>query len=334
MLTAYEQRVISVVDDVGPAVVSISSTRSLDGIGPPTGTGSGFFFTTDGYLITNDHVAATAAPGGLKAKLTDGREFAATVVGTDPATDIAILRLNTGGGVPTAPMGDSLKLRVGQVAIAIGNPLGFESTVSTGVVSGLGRSLRSQSGRLIDNVIQTDVPLNPGNSGGPLVNSRGEVIGVNTAIIAGAQNISFSVPMHSVEWVASQILQHGRVRRGYFGMAGAARPLSREMQRKLQVASPSIIEVIHIEPGGPAAAGRLLPGDWLVAFNGAPVPGMDDLYRLMTAHPPNQEVILTVVRDGATALNLKIVLGDERDGGDRDKPGSARRLPLPPWTRR
>ena len=303
--TDFERSVMGVVDRVGPAVVSITSqAKGKPGDG---GAGSGFIFSPDGFAVTNDHVARM--PGDeLRAKLTDGRDMRATVVGTDPSTDIAVLRLS-GGGLPSVPFGDSSRVRVGQLAIAIGNPLGFESTVSTGVVSALGRSLRSQSGRMIDAVIQSTVPLNPGNSGGPLANSAGEVIGVNTAIIAGAQSISFSVSGATAEWVVSEILQHGRVRRGFVGVQATTRPVARVLQRKLGIETPTVVEVV--QAGGPAAEGGIISGDWLLALNGVKFGSMDDLYRLMGKHPAGTKVYFTVVRHGSSALNLPVVLGDE-----------------------
>jgi S1-C subfamily serine protease len=197
------------------------------------------------------------------------------------------------------------------MAIAIGNPLGFESTVSTGVISALGRTLRSQSGRLLDNIIQTDVPINPGNSGGPLVDTKGHVIGVNTAIIAGAQGIAFSVPISTVEWVVSQIMQHGRVIRGYFGIYGVSRPASRLLQRKLKLEAPTFVEVAGTDPEGPAALGGIQAGDWIIAFNGKPVASMDELYREMGHHKPGTEVTVTVIRGASHVFNARVKLGAE-----------------------
>ncbi|CAM9749086.1 unnamed protein product [Chrysoparadoxa australica] len=306
-LIAYEKAIIEVVDRVGPAVVSITSGgASKDS--RPAGAGSGFVFSSDGYVVTNHHVAAMGEH--LHCNTTDGRELRAKVLGSDPSTDIAVLQVEA-GGLPTVQLGDATQLRVGQLAIAIGNPLGFANSCSTGVISALGRSLRAENGRLIENVIQTDVPLNPGNSGGPLVTSQGEVIGVNTAIIAGAQNISFSVPMSTAEWVVSQIMQHGRVRRGYFGVGGAIQPLSRLLQRKLRLNQPSILQVTDVVPGGPAALGGVLPGDWIVAFGGKPVSSLDDLYRLMGQHSPRSIHLVTIVRDLSLVLNKEITLGSE-----------------------
>lgn len=306
MLDAFSRTVVDVVEQVGPAVVSITLAQ-----GPqhqPAGVGSGFIFSSDGYVITNDHVVNTGLH--VWAGLTDGRKLPASIVGTDPSTDIAVLRLEA-GGLPSVKLGESKHLKVGQMAIAIGNPLGFESTVSTGVISALGRTLRSQSGRLLDNIIQTDVPINPGNSGGPLVDSKGRVIGVNTAIIAGAQGISFSVPISTAEWVVSQIMQHGRVLRGYFGIYGVSRPASRLLQRKLQLEAPTFIEVAGTDPEGPAALGGIQAGDWIIAFNGKSVASMDDLYREMGNHKPDTEVTVTVIRGAAQVFNARVRLGAE-----------------------
>mmetsp|Transcript_33748 Transcript_33748/g.55738 ORF Transcript_33748/g.55738 Transcript_33748/m.55738 type:complete len:370 (-) Transcript_33748:195-1304(-) len=310
---SFEISVCSVVDNIGPAVVSINSHLSPDS--GPAGAGSGFIFSPDGYLVTNDHVVAGAHR--LTASLTDGRKLEAALVGTDPATDIAVLRLSV-GDLPTIPFGDSTQLRVGQMAIAIGNPLGFESTVCTGVVSALGRSMRSQSGRLIDNIIQTDVPLNPGNSGGPLVTSNGEVVGVNTAIIKGAQGISFSVPIKTVEWVVTQLMRSGSVQRGYIGMGGVTRPAPASLRRlrSLKFKSNTVVQVERVEPGGPAALAGLLPGDTVLAVNGAHLSSMDHLFALMAEHGPGREVTLTVIRDLSSVHNLRVVLGS---GGARGR---------------
>uniref|UniRef100_A0A7R9UB51 PDZ domain-containing protein n=2 Tax=Pinguiococcus pyrenoidosus TaxID=172671 RepID=A0A7R9UB51_9STRA len=240
----------------------------------------------------------------------DGRTARASVVGTDPATDVAILRLNNDiTSLKTLPLGDSDQLRVGQVAVAIGNPLGFQSSVSTGVVSALGRSLRSQAGRLIDNIIQTDVALNPGNSGGPLVDSSGRVIGVNTAIIQGAQAISFSVPINTAEFVASQIMTYGTVKRGYVGIYGVTKPSPTNLVRTLGHKASTFVEVVQVEPSGPAAAAGILPGDWIIAFNGQALPSLDALYSYMTKMPPNTEATFTIIRNGSTVQNVKVKLG-------------------------
>ncbi|MGC2433190.1 MAG: trypsin-like peptidase domain-containing protein, partial [Desulfobaccales bacterium] len=215
LLDAYSRAIVKVVEEVGPAVVGITTgSPSPRQAAEQAGAGSGVLIAPDGYILTNDHVVAQARL--LQATLEDGRTLAGEIVGTDPATDLAVIRVNA-AGLPFASLGDSAALRVGQVVIAIGNPFGFQSTVSTGVVSALGRALRSRAGRLIENIIQHSAPLNPGNSGGPLVDSRGRVVGVNTAIIMMAQGIGFAIPANTAKWVVSQLLTHGRVRRGYLG---------------------------------------------------------------------------------------------------------------------
>mmetsp|Transcript_40557 Transcript_40557/g.126858 ORF Transcript_40557/g.126858 Transcript_40557/m.126858 type:complete len:349 (-) Transcript_40557:95-1141(-) len=304
-LAAFEDGMMELVERAGPSVVSILNE---DAEGRPQGTGSGFVLSSDGLVMTNDHVVASAAR--LTVQLMDGRKLGADLIGADPSTDIAVLRLATETQTPTTlPMGDSSQLRVGQLAIAIGNPLGFQSSVSTGVVSALGRSLRSQSGRLIDNVIQTDVPLNPGNSGGPLLDSSGRVVGVNTAIIQGAQSISFSVPIKTAEFVASQLVSHGAVRRGYVGIYGVTRPAPPNLVRGLGHRASTFVEVVQVEPAGPAAAAGILPGDWIIAFDGQPLPSLDALYSFMTTQAPNSDATFTVIRDGVDVKNVRVRIG-------------------------
>jgi len=234
--------------------------------------------------------------------------FAAQIVGSDPATDLAIVRAGA-TGLPTAELGDSSSLRVGQLVIAIGNPLGFQSTVSTGVISALGRALRSQSGRLIENVIQTDVPLNPGNSGGPLVDSRGLVIGINTAMIFMAQGISFAVPVSTARWVVGELVTHGKVRRAYLGIGGQARPISRRIQRSVESSATSAVEVVSVEEHGPAHRAGLREGDLIVAVNGKGVASVDDIHRLLTGWSPGSRFTLTILRDGGRH-QMDIVSGE------------------------
>jgi S1-C subfamily serine protease len=294
LLDAYSRAVVAVVDRVGPAVVSLAvSARSA---GRREGAGSGVLFTPDGYALTNAHVVRGARR--LQALLTDGSVHEAQVVGTDLATDLAVVRL-VGDRLPYADLGTSAGLRVGQLVVAIGNPLGFSSTVSAGVVSALGRTMRAQDGRLMESIIQSDVALNPGNSGGPLVDARGRVVGINTAVILGAQGISFSVPVDTARWVLTELMASGRVRRGTLGIAGQNRPLARPLARRLGLAQRSGVEVVKVEGGGPAAAAGVREGDVVVRFDGHAVAGVDDIHRLLNRRPLAEPAELSVVRDGA-----------------------------------
>jgi S1-C subfamily serine protease len=283
-----------VVERVGPAVAGIAVRgTSRRGRERELGAGSGVLFTPDGYLLTCAHVVARA--GSLGATLPDGDTLSASLVGADSATDLAVVKLD-GGGLPFAPLGDSASLRVGQLAIAIGNPLGFASTVSAGVVSALGRTMRAQDGRLIDNIIQTDVALNPGNSGGPLVDSGGRVVGINTAIIRGAQGIGFSVPVDTARWVLAQIMKHGRVRRGFLGIGAQLRPLDRRLARLHGIAQRTAVEVTTVEERGPAERAGLKSGDIVWAVAGDPVTSVDDLHRVLTRALASVPLPLRVLR--------------------------------------
>src|SRR5256712_6020739 len=259
VLDAYSHAVTSVVDAVGAAVVSVSLRH---------GGGSGVLFTPDGYLLTNAHVVGRA--GGVKIGLPDGSTHEGNLGGTDQATDLAVVHID-GAPLPAAELGKSSKLRVGQLVVAVGNPLGFSFTVSAGVVSALGRSLRAQDGRLMDAIIQTDVALNPGNSGGPLVDSRGRVVGINTAMIPGAQGLSFAVPVDTARWVLGELMLHGHVRRGVLGLSGQVRPLDRRLARKHSLGEKTGVEVMEVLPGKAAAAAGLRSGDIIVSFDGKPV---------------------------------------------------------------
>ncbi|MGH7323127.1 MAG: S1C family serine protease [Candidatus Rokuibacteriota bacterium] len=297
VLDAYSHAVVAVVEQVGPAVVSIAAgARTAPGRPERLGAGSGVLITPDGYVLTNSHVVHAA--GRLEVTLTDGRTLGATMVGDDPATDLAVIRV-IASGLPLAPLGQSAGLRVGQLVIAIGNPFGFQSTVSAGVVSALGRSLRSTTGRLIENIIQTDVALNPGNSGGPLVDSRGRVVGINTAIIAIAQGISFAIPVDTAGWVVSELLTRGRVRRAYLGLSGQTRPVERRLARSLGLAQETAVEIVTVEPAAPAAQAGLREGDLIVSLDGAPVRRIDDLHRALAAGAVGVPLILGIVRAGA-----------------------------------
>jgi S1-C subfamily serine protease len=291
LLDAYSQAVTSVVDRIGPAVVRVEPQIS----GRTGGMGSGVFISPDGLLLTNSHVMQ----GSREAKLVgyDGRPIQARMIGDDPDTDLALLRAN-GDRLPFAALGDSKRLRRGQIAIAIGNPLGFESTVTAGVVSALGRSLRAKSGRLIDDVIQTDAALNPGNSGGPLVATSGEVIGINTAVIMGAQGICFAVASNTASFVVTELIRHGRVRRASIGVAGQTVPLPRRVAYAAGLPFNSGVVIAAVESGSPAAEAHLEPGDVILSLNGAPVGGVDDLVRLLNGDCIGQTMEVVVLRRG------------------------------------
>jgi len=294
LLDAYSRAVISVVEHVGPAIVSISvGQESLQAGFEPMGAGSGFVLTPDGYILTNSHVVAAAKK--IEAIFVDGRRLAASVVGDDPSTDLAVVRVS-GSGLPYATLGDSSELRVGQLVIAMGNPFGFQSTVSTGVVSALGRTLRGQQGRLIENIIQHTAPLNPGNSGGPLLDSQGRVSGVNTAIIAQAQGIGFAIPANTAKNVVAQILTLGRVRRGHLGLVGMPRKLDRRLVRFYKLGSDYGVEIAALEPDAPAARSGLRVGDIIVSAAGKSVTGIDDLFRILGEEPVGRAFALGVVR--------------------------------------
>ncbi len=309
LLDAYSRAVIKVVETVGPAVVSVSvGMKSRGNETEQTGAGSGVLIAPDGYILTNDHVVHSAQQ--LSATLTSGTTLPATIVGVDPATDLAVIRAD-GSGLPYATLGESGLLRVGQLIIAIGNPFGFQSTVSTGVVSALGRALRSQQGRLIENIIQHTAPLNPGNSGGPLVDSRGRIVGINTAIIMIAQGIGFSIPSSTSKWVVSQLLTNGRVRRGFLGIAAQQRPLSRRVVRFHNLKSDFAVEVISVMSDGPAARSGILQNDLIVAINGQEVTSVDQIHSFLSEWPLGEAVKLTIIR-GQERLEKEIVPSEER----------------------
>lgn len=304
LLDAYSRAVIHVVDAVGPAVVNIGVGRATRR-GEQSGAGSGVVIAPDGYILTNSHVAHGATR--LAITFTDGSTRPATVVGTDPPTDLAVIR-TFDSGLAYAKLGNSGGVRVGQLVIAMGNPLGFESSVSTGVVSARGRSMRSQDGRLIENIIQHTAPLNPGNSGGPLLDSHGNVIGINTAIIAMAQGIGFAVPANTADVVLSQIIQHGRVRRGFLGISARTRPLDRRLVRALGLPAEQAVEVMKIEADSPASHNGLHRGDIIVAMNDLPVRSVDDLHRLLTEWQPSEPVRVSLLRGKAlSAIEVRPV---------------------------
>ena len=305
LLDAYSRAVISAAEKVSPSVVKIDvhhrwgGRRAGDRSGPQEahGAGSGFVFTPDGFVLTNSHVVHGAEK--IEAVLADGRRFGADLVGDDPITDLAVVRINASHPSPAlvpAMLGDSQTIRVGQLVVAIGNPYGFQCTVTAGVVSALGRSLRSTSGRLIDSVIQTDAALNPGNSGGPLVASHGDVIGVNTAVILPAQGICFAIGINTAKFVAGRLIKDGRIRRGSIGVAGQNVPLLRRLVRFHDLPVESGILVVSIEPDSPARRAGLQEGDVIVGFAGRPVAGIDDLHRQLVEEQVGVRTPLTVIR--------------------------------------
>ncbi len=302
----YSRTVTRAVDIVAPSVVSIEVSRKDAGRrgGPDqaTAAGSGFVFASDGLILTNSHVVEGSAK--VQVALPDGRDYVADVIGQDPDTDIAVLKI-TAPDLVSVTFGDSRGLQAGQLVIAIGNPYGFHHTVTAGVVSALGRSLRSRSGRLIDQVIQTDAALNPGNSGGPLITSDGAVVGVNTAIIAGGQGLSFAVPISAVVAILPALLRDGRVRRGYLGIAGQNVPLLRRVTRFHRLDQASAVLVISVEPDGPALSAGVRDGDLIVSFDGVRVESLDDLHRLLTEARIGTRAKLVVLR-GPALLDLDV----------------------------
>ena len=310
LLDAYSQAVVRATDAIAPAVVKIDVRQRLVAPAgaaqrPPMdvgGSGSGFIFTPDGLILTNSHVVHDAR--SIDVTLADGRHFRADLVGDDPDTDLAVIRIAAPDLTP-ARLGDSQAIRPGQLVIAIGNPYGFNATVTAGVVSALGRSLRSRTGRLMDDIIQTDAALNPGNSGGPLVNGRGEVIGVNTAIIQGARGIAFAVAINTATFVAGRLIRDGRIRRGLIGVAGQNVPLPRRLVRYYGLSTESGVFVVSIEPNSPAQRAGLAEGDLVVAFDGQPVAAIDDLHRMLTDTQVGVEAELVVLR-GTERLVLRL----------------------------
>jgi S1-C subfamily serine protease len=299
LLDAYSRAVVHAAEEVGPSVVNIEVRRPD---GQRQGSGSGFVITPDGFVLTNSHVVHGA--GKIEVTLGDGRHPDAHLVGDDPDTDLAVLRVYAPQLRPVR-LGESKGVRVGQVAIAIGNPYGFQCTVTAGVVSALGRSFRAITGRLIDDIIQTDAALNPGNSGGPLVNSRGEVIGVNTAVILHAQGLCFAIGIDTAKYVAGWLIKEGKIRRSYIGVGGQNVPLHRRLVRHYRLPASSGVRVIAIAPGGPAARAGLREGDVMVEFKNRPVASIDALHKLLTGDQIGVQSELTVIR-GADKLALHV----------------------------
>src|SRR6266516_2406141 len=298
LLDAYSEAVITAAERVNPSVVNIEFQQQ----NRRGGSGSGFIFTPDGFILTNSHVVQGA--NDIEVTLSDGQRYEADKVGDDPDTDLAVVRITAPNLVP-ATFGDSQSIRVGQLVIAIGNPYGFQCTVTSGVISALGRSLRSQSGHLIDNVIQTDAALNPGNSGGPLVTSNGEVIGVNTAVILPAQGMCFAIAINTATFVAGRLIKDGKIRRGYIGVAGQNVPLYRRLVRGHDLPAATGILVVSIEPNSPAQRAGLREGDIIAGFADHPVADIDALHRILTDHQPGVRAPVLVLR-GSDKLVLQI----------------------------
>jgi S1-C subfamily serine protease len=289
-LDAYSAVIVRVAETISPAVVHLRA-----GQGRQTGSGSGVLFTPDGLLLTNAHVVRRHER--VRLRLQDGREVSGRVVGADPWTDIAVVKAET-DRAPHAELGDSARLRVGQLVVAVGSPFGFESTVTAGVVSALGRTLRSITGHLVDNVIQTDAALNPGNSGGPLVDSRGQVIGINTAVIAPAQGICFAIPINMAKHIIPQLLKHGRVVRGYLGLHARNVRLPAHVQRQFNLTQTTAVEVMQVETGAPADQAGIDEGDQIVALGDQPVPDIDVLHRRLTELPIDVPTLIVLLRQG------------------------------------
>ena len=321
LLDAYSRAVIDVVDRVGPAVVALAVRGGQANDRQPSGrngrerggAGSGVIVAPDGLILTNSHVAGAVGGSAARIDVTtpDGQDLRARLVGDDPDTDLALLRVDEAVTLPSAQLGDSKRLKRGQLVIAIGNPLGFESTVTTGVVSALGRSLRSRNGRMIDDVIQTDAALNPGNSGGPLVSSHGEVIGINTAVIMGAQGICFAVAANTANFVLGELVRHGHVRRAFIGIAAQQIVLPPRLRRAAGLDQERAVVAGTVEPDGAAARAGLRGGDIIVALDGETITGADDLVRALTGDKIGRSAALDVLR-GAERLTLALTPAERR----------------------
>jgi len=306
LLDAYSSAVVRAAEKISPSVVKIGVKQAAGRNGRQgerEGGGSGFIFAPDGLILTNSHVVHDSTK--IEVSLADGRRFPADVTGDDPATDLAVIHVHAPALI-AAGLGDSQKLRVGQLAIAVGNPYGFQYTVTAGVVSALGRSLRSYSGRMIDDVIQTDASLNPGNSGGPLVNSEGQVIGVNTATIMGAQGLCFAIGINTAKFVVSRLLRDGKIRRSYIGVEAQTVPLHRRLIRFYDLHQDSGVVVMSVTEGGPARKAGVRNLDMIIALDGKPVAGVDDLHRLLTDARVGVSSTLTILRN-TDKLQVKIV---------------------------
>ncbi len=304
ILEAYSRAVVRVVQKVGPSVVSVVVGRRIPGYwGESVGAGSGVLVDAEGHILTNHHVVHGAER--ILVRTADGNAFPVEVSGTDPATDTAVLQVEV-RNLPFVGFGDSDALSVGQIVMAIGNPFGFQSTVSTGVLSAVGRAFRSQDGRLVENIIQHTAPMNPGNSGGPLVDTQGHIIGINTAIIVMAQGIGFAIPSNTARWVLPQLIEYGHVRRGYLGISGQVQPLEPFLMKSLGLVADRGVEVVAIDPRGPAEQAGFEVGDIIVTINTTTVTSIDDLHRFLSQWPINKPVPLSIIRQGHR-IDLKAV---------------------------
>jgi S1-C subfamily serine protease len=311
LLDSYSHTIVDVVNNVGPSVVHVHVRQGNDGPGRPNqpaeATGSGVIITPDGYAVTNSHVVENAA--AINVSLPDGSSFQANIIGQDKATDLALLRVLSDANLPAVGLGDSDRLQVGQIAIAIGNPFGFQNTVTAGIISARGRSLRSRTGRLIENVIQTDAALNPGNSGGPLVDSNGLVIGINTAIIQYAQGICFAIPVNTMRWVITLLLREGKVTRGFLGISGQTVPLPARVIRYFRLPQETGVYVMNVVKGSPADHAGLKEGDVIVLLAGRTITTIDDVHRLLTADRIGEKLGAVLLRDWTQKLEASITPG-------------------------
>jgi S1-C subfamily serine protease len=316
LLDAYSNAVINAAKRVSPAVVNIDvqmpekpNAKRGNERGSGHGSGSGFVFTPDGFILTNSHVVHGAAR--IDVTLQDGQKLPARMVGDDPQTDLAVIHINAPAALDSVEFGDSSAIQVGQLVVAIGNPFGFQTTVTAGVVSNLARSFRSQAGRMIDNIVQTDAALNPGNSGGPLVDSKGRVVGVNTAIIPMAQGICFAIPSNTAQFVAARLIRDGKIRRSYIGFAGQNVPLPRRLVRYHQLDVDTGVLIVGMEPGSPALAAGLQEGDVIVGFDAKPIFTIDDIQRLLSEERVGIPSAITIVR-GTSLLRMEVTPAEAR----------------------